>query len=477
MAAPRGGVNLSCVRTSTAGAKHDARYLALMLPIARALPLFAVAAALHAGLAAPLRAQDLRGHGGPVRALAVSPDGKTAISGSFDQSAILWTLDSGRAKAILRAHDGAVNAVAALPDGRFATAGEDGRIALWPAQDDTPLRMSRVHKAPIAGLAVSPDGAALASAGWDGQARVTAVSDGRLIRTLAGHKGNVNAVAFLPDGRLASAGYDATLRFEGADGGVRVIETASPLNALVALPHGRLVAGGASGDIFIVDPRTEAVASLPATDTPIIALAASPDGASIAAASPRGAVAIIDVASRKIRFTLNGPGLPVWSLAYTPDGRTLLTGGGDRLVRRWDAATGEHLGAILATKPADDLTRAGLAHLADTRGAEVFRACAVCHTLRPDDENRAGPTLYGVFGRKAGTAPGYNYSAAFRQLDITWTADTISKLFEIGPQAYTPGTKMPEQTVGNAQDRAALITFLERATRPAGGAPARSETP
>src|ERR1700690_1789915 len=71
----------------------------------------------------------LRGHGGPVRALAISPDGKTALSGSFDSSAIRWSLERNAAEQVLRFHEGAVNAVAMMPDGRMATAGEDGRIA------------------------------------------------------------------------------------------------------------------------------------------------------------------------------------------------------------------------------------------------------------------------------------------------------------------------------------------------------------
>src|SRR5262245_32342847 len=65
----------------------------------------------------------LRGHGGPVRALAIAPDGKTAVSGSFDTVVIRWTLERNAAAAVLRFHDGAVNAVAILPDGRVATSG------------------------------------------------------------------------------------------------------------------------------------------------------------------------------------------------------------------------------------------------------------------------------------------------------------------------------------------------------------------
>ena len=407
-------------------------------------------------------AQELRGHGGPVRALALSADGASAISGSFDQSAIIWDLAKGHARAVLRLHEGSVNAVASLSDGRFATAGEDGRVAFWSADGQDLLHATRVHDAPISALAVAPGGVALASAAWDGEARVLDPKDGRTLRTLVGHKGNVNGVVFLAGGRIATAGYDGLVRLHEPDGAARSIETGVALNTLVGLPDGRLAAGGASGQLFFVDPLEGQLTDLQAADSPIIALAASQDGRTIAAAGPRGGVAMIDAAERRLRFTLNGPGLPVWSMAFSPDGATLFTGGGDRIVRRWNARTGEHLGAIVTERPKDDF--AGLD--ATSRGAEVFRACAVCHTLKPDDENRAGPTLHGVFGRKAGTAAGYRYSEAFKNLDIVWTPETVAKLFEVGPQTYTPGTKMPEQTVGDAADREALIDFLRENTTP-----------
>jgi cytochrome c len=182
----------------------------------------------------------------------------------------------------------------------------------------------------------------------------------------------------------------------------------------------------------------------------VIALAVSPDGGTIAAAGLRGAVVLIERETRRIARRVDGPGLPVWSVAFTPDGRTVLTGGADRLVRRWNAATGGHVGPILTRRPAGE----GVEDHGETRGAEVFRACVACHTLSPDDGNRAGPTLHGVFGRRIGTADGYNFSPALRGMDIVWNAETISRLFEIGPNAYTPGTKMPEQIIGDAEDRA-----------------------
>src|SRR5215510_11230723 len=101
----------------------------------------------------------LRGHGGPVRAVAIAPDGATAISGSFDSSAIRWSLERNAALQVLRFHEGAVNAVAFLKDGRVATAGEDARIALWRPGDDRPSTVFEGHRAPVVALATSPDGA------------------------------------------------------------------------------------------------------------------------------------------------------------------------------------------------------------------------------------------------------------------------------------------------------------------------------
>src|SRR5437764_7688551 len=125
-------------------------------------------------------AQDMfRGHGGPVRALAVSPDGATAISGSFDQSAIIWNVAAGTAIAVLRFHDGAVNAVAAMSNGRFVTAGEDGRIAIWKAGESTPLQTFEEHKGPIVALAISPDGQEIAYASWDETAGGRSLANGQ----------------------------------------------------------------------------------------------------------------------------------------------------------------------------------------------------------------------------------------------------------------------------------------------------------
>src|SRR6476660_140597 len=100
----------------------------------------------------------LRGHGGPVRALAISPDGQTALTGSFDSTAIRWSLARNAAEQVLRFHADAVNAVVLFKDGRSATAGADGRIAIWTAGKAEPDAVLEGHSGPISALAVSSDG-------------------------------------------------------------------------------------------------------------------------------------------------------------------------------------------------------------------------------------------------------------------------------------------------------------------------------
>ncbi|MGA6944420.1 MAG: c-type cytochrome [Pseudolabrys sp.] len=409
--------------------------------------------------ALPAQAQ-LRGHGGPVRALAIAPDGTQAVSGSFDTSAIRWSLNLNTAQQVLRLHDGAVNAVAYLRDGRVVTAGADARIAIWTPGQQQPDRILNGHSAPIASVAISPDNTVLASASWDRTVRLWPLNGGEP-RVLEGNAQNANGVVFSPDGKnVVSAGYDATVRIWPLSGGGEIVRSLpTPLNDVAVAPDGEIVAAGANGKVYFLSAGGDVLSEIEASPTPVIAVAISPDGNLVAAAGIRGSVAVIERKSRKLAHTLVGPGLPVWSVAFFPDNRTLLTGGTDRMIRRWDASSGEPIGAVAVGTPEDSL-----AAYAGEHGAEVFRACVACHTLSPDEGNKAGPTLYGIFGRRIATLPGYNFSPALKKLEIMWTPETVSKLFEVGPEHYTPGTKMPEQTIGSAEDRKALVEFLAKTT-------------
>lgn len=391
--------------------------------------------------AAPAVAQDLRGHGGPVRALVADTAGRI-YSGSFDTRAIVW--DGAVASQITRFHEGAVTAVLPLPDGRFASGGQDGRVIIW-GDGPEPLQVDIRHPLPVGAMAVWGQG--IASAGWDGQIALWSGSGDP--RYIDAHEGQITGlVAFR--GGLASVGADLKLRFwlpDGTPGGeislpAAVSALATDGDALfVASPDGALrkITGQPETGQASLSPR------------PLLSVAAAQG--QVAVGSATGQVWILDAQTLAVRAAIETGQGPIWALAIS-DG-VLFTGGNDGWIRRWTfdgSALGEGSG------PPDPT-------LTNPRGAEVFRACAVCHTLTPDDGARAGPTLHGIFGRRVGTAEGYDYSAAIKSLDIVWTAQTISELFEFGPDAYTPGSRMPEQRIPSAEDRQALVAYLEMVAR------------
>jgi len=138
----------------------------------------------------------------------------------------------------------------------------------------------------------------------------------------------------------------------------------------------------------------------------------------------------------------------------------------------WDLKTRKEIGASDAGEPQAAAVEPGaVAPAGAGRGAKLFRKCVACHTVTADGGNRAGPTLYGVFGRRAGTIDGYNYSNALRHSGLVWTEETIDRLFALGPDEYTPGSKMPLQRMPSAEDREDLIAYLKAVTGATRAAP------
>lgn len=159
------------------------------------------------------------------------------------------------------------------------------------------------------------------------------------------------------------------------------------------------------------------------------------------------------------RAALNGP---IWALAFTGSGAGVIAGGIDNEAYLWPLD-----GTDSAPRMAEIRREFHVEPGAVSNGERQFlRKCSICHTLGADGERRAGPALEGLFGRKAGTVPGYIYSDAVLSADIIWTEETIDALFDIGPDHYIPGTKMPMQRIVKPEDRADLIDFLKRETKP-----------
>jgi cytochrome c len=97
------------------------------------------------------------------------------------------------------------------------------------------------------------------------------------------------------------------------------------------------------------------------------------------------------------------------------------------------------------------------------RGEKKFGDCAACHKLEAG-ANNVGPSLHGIFGRKAGEIADFRYSPAIKRSAIVWTPEMVDK-FITDPQAMVPGNRMPYAGMASAADRADLIAYLAKASQ------------
>jgi cytochrome c len=97
------------------------------------------------------------------------------------------------------------------------------------------------------------------------------------------------------------------------------------------------------------------------------------------------------------------------------------------------------------------------------RGEVKFQDCAACHKLEAG-ANNVGPSLHGIFTRKAGELADFRYSPAIKRSSITWTPETLDQ-FITDPQALVPANRMPYAGMANAGDRADLIAYLSKAAQ------------
>jgi cytochrome c len=123
------------------------------------------------------------------------------------------------------------------------------------------------------------------------------------------------------------------------------------------------------------------------------------------------------------------------------------------------------INAVRATAALSVLLLAGAAR-ADgdaVRGEARFQDCAACHRLEAGTNN-VGPSLHGIFTRKAGEIADFRYSPAIKRSGIVWTSEMLDK-FITDPQALVPGNRMPYAGMANASDRADLIAYLTKASQ------------
>ncbi|RIA47189.1 c-type cytochrome [Dichotomicrobium thermohalophilum] len=412
--------------------------------------------------------RNLVGHGGPVRGLAIADDGRHALTASFDYAAMYWDLGAKPPKAVQRliGHDGPVNEAVFVPGGQALTGSDDGTLALWDLDTGEIVHRFEGHDAKVVDVAVSPDGERAASASWDRTVRLWRIADGKLIAELKGHTGPVNAVGFSENGEhLYSGSYDGSIRLWHADGSeataIRpVVEYGWGINAMRLLPGARIAFGAQNGDVRVIDRDGNEIKVLAPHEGPVLSLAVSPERDVLATGGADGMIRLWQTDDWAVGETYSNPTGPVWALAFKSAGE-LYYGGLDDFAIYWRANPREPFEPVPSKYP----RRFQVSGEMSLGERQFARKCSVCHTLTPADGNRAGPTLYGIFGRKAGALPDYPYSEGLKDADIVWNEETIGELFDKGPDHVTPGSKMPLQVITDEKKLEALVAFLKKATR------------
>jgi WD40 repeat protein len=277
------------------------------------------------------------GHTGPVKSVAVSPDGRTLASGGADCRVLLWDLATRRITRVLTGHTEEVRALAFSADGkRLASGSPDATIRVWDVPGGDQVQTFKGTHRIRGRLAWSPDGRTLATGSEEGEVCLWDLESGKETRTPRGHSAPVRAVAFSPDGRLLVSGGEEGKAILGAAASSKpffVFTLKGAVHDVGVSPDGQFLAAvtaapDAALHLWDITTRQEAVPQEHHHD--VLALAFQPKGRVLATAAADGAVRLWDSQAGCRPLTAFGPG-PFGNaasvVAFTPDGRYLAAAG------------------------------------------------------------------------------------------------------------------------------------------------------
>jgi hypothetical protein len=249
---------------------------------------------------------------------------------------------------VLSGHQGCLRGVAFLPDGRRALSGaSDKTVRLWDLRAGEELRRFVGHTEEVTWVALAPDGTHFASASSDRTVRVWDINSDRALRVSPEFPGPLACVGFFPDGRQLIAvgnGFSEAVIWDSeADKIVRRISVPNPCWCEAFAPGGgNLLALTPGALVWLFAGNDPTPREFKGHTQDVRGVAISPSGARIASSSFDGTVRLWDVPQAREVWSVKADSGVVNCVAFTPDGRRVLSvGGSDRALRLWDAETGQ----------------------------------------------------------------------------------------------------------------------------------------
>lgn len=313
------------------------------LPIAGTAYASEVVETLHRTLRAPRPILTLTSHDGAVSGIAFSRDGSRLVTASWDGTARIWDVESGKELRVL--DDGSSLWSADFsPDGsRVVTASQDGRPALWDAHSGALIDTLDDHDDSVYRVVFSPDGRTLASAAADNTAKIWDTATTNVVLTLSGHTDDVRDVAFSSDGmRVATASTDNTARVWHAGTGIELLrlQHGNQVRTVAFSQDGKsLITGSWDFSAAVWDLATgRKTRTLPDSTSPVLGIAINDRHVAIARMDSSARVLDLDSGDTT---SLAGHKGQINGIVFSPDGRRVATASSDRTAKVWDLAPSE----------------------------------------------------------------------------------------------------------------------------------------